>query len=117
MRAADASEGGAGQEIGVPVGAEDHGAGVLVKGVGFVEEAEEGKREEGGDVGVVHEEVGVVAVCFVGEDLAEGGVVHDCVVEDAVADGCAVGFEDSDVDVQVPDVSFVGCGCGEGAEK
>lgn len=46
---------------------------MLVNGVGSVEVAEKGGREEGGDVGVVHYASAPVAVDFVGVDGDRGG--------------------------------------------
>lgn len=91
---ADAVKGAAGEVVRVAGGGEQHGAGVAVDlrylvrvGVGEGSEAEKWEGEERGDVGVVHEEVAAVSVCFVGEDFAEFGVRRGAVFEDAGSDG------------------------------
>ena len=68
-------------EIRVAV-AEQERAGGLVDGVVWGEVADQGRGEERGDVGVVHDGRCAVAVDFVGVDVAVGGVGDDAVVCD-----------------------------------
>lgn len=80
MRAPDGTDDGATHKIRVLL-AQHERARVGVDGVGGVEVAEEGGGEQGGDVGVVHEGAGAVAVELVGVDGAcaveDGGVGDD----------------------------------------
>lgn len=90
---ADTADGGAGQVVGVTLGAEKHLAGVLINAVILVDEAEDGKGEERGDVGVVHDNAGTVAVNLEGEDLAVFLMVDDGVFPDSVLKLLAASME------------------------
>ena len=83
----DSVDDGAAHEIRVGVGTEQECAGGLVDGVVLGEVADEGRGEEGGDVGVVHDVASAVAVDFVGVDGAVDGVGDDSVPGDCGGEG------------------------------
>ena len=84
MRAPDGIDDGAAHEVGV-VGAQQDRPGGLVDAVVLAQVADEGRGEEGGDVGVVHDGPAAVAVEFVGVHVV---VAVDGVGEDAVFCDC-----------------------------
>ena len=86
VRAPDGVDDGALHEVGVRAAQEDLARG-LIGGVGAVEVAEQGRGEEGGDVGVVHDVAAAVAVDLVGVEGGGGGVGDDAVGGDGGAQG------------------------------
>ena len=87
MGPTDSVDDGAAHEIGVGVGTEQECAGCLVDGVVLGEVADEGRGEEGGDVGIVHDVAAAVAVDFVRVDGAVDGVGDDSVPGDCGGEG------------------------------
>lgn len=93
VRAADAADSRAGEVVGVALSAEEHLAGVPVNAVILVDEAEDRQGEDGGDVGVIHDDARAVAVDLEGEDLAVLLVLDDGVFPDRVLEVLAAALE------------------------
>lgn len=86
MRATNTLKVLTGEVVRVALLLHDHLASIFIDFVVSIREAEERQCEQRREVGVVHEDGGAEAVDFKGEDAAEGFVLDDAVIPDAVFD-------------------------------
>ena len=83
MRTTDTVESRTLEEVRVTGLVGNHPAGVLVRLVARVKEAEIGQRQERGDIGIVHKNTRAIAVNLEGINITVFGVVEDAVLADS----------------------------------